>query len=963
MSNIDLLDTVLAKEGYYCLVGLKNKYVNQSFHETRESLDAEAIQLVESGHDVYFALARFEAKTKREKYNVKLLRSFWMDLDCGEAKAEVDPKTGRPDGYINQTTAVVELAKFCELTGLPTPILVNSGRGVHAYWPLTEDVTRAQWEPVANRLRKLCVTHKLYADPSVFEAARILRIPGTLNFKEDPPLLVEMISEEPTPISYETFRNIVGVTEEATLFEKPEKKELSALGKMLQDNVESSFSKIMQRSGAGNGCQQLVNCYVDRATLPEPRWFNALSVAKFCKDSEAAIHRMSEGHPDYDPVAAIAKIKHIKGPHTCAQFEKNNPGVCDSCPFNGKISSPIVLGKEIIQSTEEVVVTAEELKAVEAEEPEKEEVGVYKIPKYPEPFFRGKNGGIYLMPKDDEAEPILIYEHDIYVTKRMEDPQEGEVFIVRRHLPKDGVKEFRVPTKHMVDKSELQKIISTNGVICYGKPLEGLLRLITTMAKELQFKQRSMHMRTQFGWADNDTKFIIGDREITAEGVYHSPPSSITADLARHFHAKGTLDKWKEVFNLYGKKGLEAHAYAALTAFGAPLLKFTGQKGSIINVIHPRSGTGKTTTLLMCNSVYGAPDRLYAVKDDTLNAKVMRLGIMNNLPFTADEMTNITSKDLSTLAYNMSQGRGKDRVKSQSNELRLNLTSWQTISLCSSNASFYEKLTAEKASPDGEMMRLLEYKIGYTDVLDPTFAKKMFDHQLMENYGHAGEIYVKYLLSNFEEVVDTVKTVQAKVDAELKLTQRERCWSANIAANIAGGLIAKRLELIDWDMGAIYKWVTAMLSEMRGQVVPALTDIMAVVGDFINRNMNNMLIVNGLSDRRTNKEAVPLAIPKNDLAIRFEPDTNKMYINSKFFKDDCVRVQVSYHETTAELKKKGILIDSGSKRIAKGMPGIGNKIPGVYCLVLDAAHSEFVKMDNYLPNEAPNEGGESQLQH
>ena len=231
-----------------------------------------------------------------------------------------------------------------------------------------------------------------------------------------------------------------------------------------------------------------------------------------------------------------------------------------------------------------------------------------------------------------------------------------------------------------------------------------------------------------------------------------------------------------------------------------------------------------------------------------------RLGIMNNLPFTADEMTNITAKDLSTLAYNMSQGRGKDRVKSQSNELRQNLTSWQTISLTSSNSSYYEKLTSEKASPDGEMMRLLEYKIGYTDVIDPAYAKQMFDFQLMENYGHAGEIYIRHILSNFAECTEGVRSIQAKIDAELKLTQRERCWSANIAANIAGGMIAQRAGLINWDMKAIYKWVTGMLSDIRGKVVPAMSDVMITMGDFLNRNMNSILVVNGITDLRTRSE-------------------------------------------------------------------------------------------------------------
>ena len=54
-------------------------------------------------------------------------------------------------------------------------------------------------------------------------------------------------------------------------------------------------------------------------------------------------------------------------------------------------------------------------------------------------------------------------------------------------------------------------------------------------------------MRLQFGWVDNDSKFIVGDKEITKDGVFHSPPSSVTAELAKRMEPTGTLDKWKEV--------------------------------------------------------------------------------------------------------------------------------------------------------------------------------------------------------------------------------------------------------------------------------------------------------------------------------------------------------------------------------------------------------------------------------
>jgi hypothetical protein len=956
MSNIDLLETVLARDGRYCVTGLKSGRVNQTFHDTLDEVYGKAAELMTSRYDVYFALATFNGANERTKENVKLLQSFWLDIDCGEKKAEVDPKTGKPDGYIDQAAAIAALHSFCELVGLPTPIIVNSGRGIHAYWPLTEAITRTEWEPVGKRLAQLCETHEFFVDPNVFEVARILRIPGTLNYKDDPPALVEMVSEDaPTVLSVDDFRSILGVVESEVETITYERKELTDLGKMLQENITSSFSKIMRRGAEGKGCNQLVSCYQDRATLAEPRWFNALSVAKFCKDAGKVIHRLSEGYPDYDPAVTEAKIHHIKGPHTCEQFERNNPGGCDGCPFQGKIGSPITLGRELAVGEAEGEVEDE----VEDEGAEPEDALSSPIPPYPAPFARGKNGGIYFVPKDEEAEPILVYEHDIYVVKRMEDPSEGEVFVLCRHLPRDGVKQFVVPAVQMVDKKELQKIVSSNGVLCHGKPLEYLLWMLIAMAKDMQIKQRAVLMRTQFGWADNDSKFIIGDREITKDGIFHSPPSAITSNIAQYMNKAGTLDKWKEVFALYGRPGLEPNAYAALTAFGAPLLKFTGQKGSIINVIHPSSGTGKTTTLHMCNSVYGAPDRLYAVKEDTLNAKIMRLGIMNTLPFTCDEITNATAEEFSTLAYSMSQGRGKDRVMSQSNQMRLNLTSWQTISLCSSNASFYERMSAAKSRADGEMMRLLEYKIDYSNAIDTGVAKEMFDHQLMENYGHAGEIYATWLVNNMEEAVKAVHSIQAKLDGELRLTQRERCWSANVAANITGGKIAKRLGLIDWDMGAIYMWVAKVLNEMRNQVVAPVTDSMAVIGQFINSHMQNILVVNDEVDLRTKMSALPVMEPKGRLIIRYEPDTKHMYICASEFKAECNRIQNNYSEVVRDLRSRGILIDVKNKRMAKGMPV---NVPGVTALMLNAGHADFISIDPILPpQELSNGSGESHI--
>ena len=73
----------------------------------------------------------------------------------------------------------------------PAPsIVIASGTGsnCHAYWPLTEPLGRDEVECANRRL-----AHALGADPASADCARILRVPGTLSWKHEPPPAVEAL--------------------------------------------------------------------------------------------------------------------------------------------------------------------------------------------------------------------------------------------------------------------------------------------------------------------------------------------------------------------------------------------------------------------------------------------------------------------------------------------------------------------------------------------------------------------------------------------------------------------------------------------------------------------------------------------------------------------------------------------------------------------------------------------------
>ena len=420
--SFDLLDTVLPSDGRYCVVGIGN-YVDQRFAETREQAEEIIQEFIGSNVNVYFGCSKFGQLNDRTHDNVVAIRALWLDIDCGPTKGVPNEK-GKIEGYLDQEIGLGELQKFCATVGLPKPILVNSGHGIHAYWLLEQTLTRKEWDPLAKRFKQLCKQHGLIVDDKVFEASRVLRVPGSTNIKKGKDQMPVVVwNEETVRMTYEQVRTLFGENETAPE-EEPDflPRAMSPMMEALMGNKVKRFRTIMMKGE--DGCAQLNHCFANQTSIDEPLWQSALSITAFCVDGDEAAHKMSDQYPDYDASEVDNKLRNIRkrgGPHRCETFEERNPGGCDGCVHKGKIKSPIMLGVEIEENTSEEV----EVQVGETES------ATFALPELPFPFFRGKKGGIYRKPSEAEDAPELVYEHNFYVVKRMVDPEHGEVALFR----------------------------------------------------------------------------------------------------------------------------------------------------------------------------------------------------------------------------------------------------------------------------------------------------------------------------------------------------------------------------------------------------------------------------------------------------------------------------------------------------------------------------------------------------
>jgi hypothetical protein len=209
------------------------------------------------------------------------------------------------------------------------------------------------------------------------------------------------------------------------------------------------------------------------------------------------------------------------------------------------------LGKEIVEATEED-------NTIVGVESATKEVKTYVIPQFPFPFFRGKTGGIYVKTKDkdDNDKDEIVYPYDFYVVKRMIDPDVGETLLLRLHLPKDGVREFIMPLASVLAKDKFRDTIASQGIAALNKQQDALMVYVARWVDTLQATSEAEKAHKQFGWTDDNSSIIVGDREVRATEIVYSPPSTPTLPLVSLFHTKGDFHVWKEVINAYGREGL-----------------------------------------------------------------------------------------------------------------------------------------------------------------------------------------------------------------------------------------------------------------------------------------------------------------------------------------------------------------------------------------------------------------------
>jgi len=284
-------------------------------------------------------------------------------------------------------------------------------------------------------------------------------------------------------------------------------------------------------------------------------------------------------------------------------------------------------------------------------------------------------------------------------------------------------------------------------------------------------------------------------------------------------------------------------------------------------------------------------------------------------------------------------------LSSKANVERVNNTSWKLPVVSTSNKLIKDALLSIKSFPEPELLRILEGYLSIDNSMDAVQSKRHFG-RLQHNYGHAITPFIQHVMTNLPQTIEFINKINEKIDIAAGITNNERFWSAGLAMDLSGGIIAGRLGLHDIPTKPVFDMAVEMVKKARKNNKESMFDSQDFLGAFLQRHFHEILVINGKADTRTGIELGPIREPRGQLSVRYEPDTKMMYVANRAYREECSKYQMGFDASLEPYVKSKAFLGVKKKRMFAGT--VASTSQNVQALVFDASRLGFFDEDILL---------------
>lgn len=959
MDTLQFLQAILPEQGIHYLAIFKegHKFPAHKVYTDLETM-ANAIEGMAGATSlsVYHACASYQKavieiedgeKTKR-KYRIPenwdRAKSFWVDLDCGQEKFD------KGDGYLTKRDAAVAIDDFCKEVGWPKPMLVDSGNGVHAYWPLTKDISHTSWVKVAKVLKATLAHCGVIADPSrTADFASILRPAGSTNRKngEAKPVTVRRagVATEPKQLANKIHEYAVanGVK---LLREAPKKQQpVNDLNSDLTAHLQQYPDVPVDANVMADKCAQVAAMRDTKGDVGYDHWRVVIGLLTFCENGRALAeewtsNRKSTGHKNLD--WDVRYDSWSSGPTYCETLDTNCPGLCDNCPMKGKVTTPLQLGRVIPineESTEEVV---------------NEDGGVEEttVPPLPSGYqWDGRLLSRLLPDREGVLQALPFCENLFYPITRIRAEDGTFKYGIRFHLPDKRIRDFEITGESVASATDLQRALAKYELTKSNHRDAGN-HMAAYLLDQLQALKRRIietNTLTTYGWKEDHKAFLIGETIYRSDGTEAQVlvGGNARAKLSTFPKNNGTMEDYSKALNfLYNRPGAVHWQYAICAGWGSLLSHYCEDlyKGLLMALQGGNTGRGKTTVCHAALAAFGDPGKLTLNSKDGFTAAALwaNLGVYSNMPILVDELTSLDPSTFSDIAYGVSNGKERERMKARNGDVTFATPSeWRMSVYITGNRDFHGLLALNQANSQAEAVRLVQVNV---DKYPPLMLVPREDYadgeageddwkaasalvaaenikQMTANSGHAGAALVKYILTHPNAVQKAMSDMITHLTKEVP-SPKYRFYRAHSACTLVIAQIAKKLGIIEFDVKEMYHFTVNLIKELAESVAETNT---VSIDDAFNRMVNELnpriLITNEYRDKRDGRgPETPRNRVNGIIAGRYiigsqnhKDMAGQLVLVQKEVRDWCMKHRLEYTDMLAGLSKEGALLKHGEK--------------------------------------------------
>ena len=942
MDTQTFLKTILPTQGVYMMVLINTRGVIQHKAFASPEKLAEGITHVESlGYKggIYHACASFRhpyiinAKGKKEyrtKANTRYVKSFWLDIDIGAIKAE------KGKGYASKKEAANELSNFCRDAGLPMPLLISSGHGLHCYWVMDEDIPASDWRRTAKDFELVLMRRGLLVDDSATsDSQRILRPVGTHNRKPDLEVKPVRCLREAKPLSFEWFKAAIA-------------RNMGELGILSEEQAAEMNSQLAPYEGVtmpslgeviATKCQQVKAMAQTQGDVSYEVWRAGVGLTKFCEEgitlAEKWTERRHEAHEKTDYQREWDTWE--SGPPTCQHFERHNSDGCAGCPHKGNIKSPIVLGRYEPDTTTQ----ADDSGQIKREIDTPSGSTSVSIPALPKGYDWKDGMLVRCIPiPEEERVKAVPFSHTLFYGLYLVTSEDGSSEAhFRAHLPNKGRVDFSVPqglcngtANEALRVFGNYQIVRTDNKEAGESFMAYLRAWINKLQRETPMRKSVAH----FGWDKNLESFSIGSRAYMPDGtVTDIVPTEGLKTLVDTFpDPKGALQEWTDTIHAIFSSPKERHRqYAIANAFGCvltPLCTDSMYRGVVFAITGGRTAKGKTTTAVAAMSAFGNPALMTIGGDEgaTTQYKYGQMGLYKNLPMLVDDVSHMEPKAISQFCYDVSMGTGKKRLRSTNKGVvPADQFYWAMSPFVTANIDLHGLLSSYASNTAAEAVRMVEIYIDEHQFDDKE--RELMNarvRKLNECQGAAGDAFIQYVVTHRDEVQQVMDGWASRLGRVISDSEY-RNYRSHAECTLSALEICNKLGILNFDVEAVYQYAMDLFGRLAVDVLQNHTlNIEDAVGDMIN-SMAPHTAVTGLYKDARHAEPDKLHNIKDGLiygrAIIGEANANeqfsgRLYLSHAQVKSWCFKNRLSPGALIAEIKRLGLWVDLDDQRFVLG---------------------------------------------